>query len=612
MGRRKISIAPIQDDRNRQVTFLKRKNGLFKKAYELGVLCSADVAVVVFNANGKLFEFHSGDMDAILLRYSHYAGPSHEKRGPEDYINKDLAASKKGMGGKMTTLSDEDDDDDDEPQPAAGSSGVKAIPASRGKQAIKAAQERKAKEASLSRPPSEEPSLSRPSSQMGHEQYQQPPPDLQQQPSGYPLQQQQLPPGSQQFGLSGLQYPSNAVGSSAGGLQAPGGAPQGFGFPPFGSASPHLAGLAGFPMGIPGLPPPPAFPNPFPQLPGFPGTFMQPGGTDGSGGVPSWFGAPNPQAAAAGTPQVNHAQLLQQFAGAGGAMAFPGWPDVAQQQQQFQQLQQQQLQQQQQQQQHQQPPPQQHMSSPPTVAPMYGSPAAGMSYSASPDAFAGQTPGSHSTPGSVSGHLVPPGGLPPPARQDSKPRLSVAIPAGSNAEEGKKPGLVTAGGASILGAGVPFVQEPEGAIADEEQGQATALPRSAFAADLLPSPFYPPGAGVAGTSLAASTAPSSSVFTWPTAPPGPAPMLGEGEAPDLLRQAGQAEGTGGLEGLSEAAMGLGGGGADGGDAATVNNLKRGSVDLEEGIGNMEVHEGEGSEVSEAGDGNAGRVRKRRG
>lgn len=49
MGRRKISIAPIADDRNRSVTFLKRKNGLFKKAYELGILCSADVAVVVFS-----------------------------------------------------------------------------------------------------------------------------------------------------------------------------------------------------------------------------------------------------------------------------------------------------------------------------------------------------------------------------------------------------------------------------------------------------------------------------------------------------------------------------------------------------------------------------------
>ncbi|SCZ93928.1 BZ3500_MvSof-1268-A1-R1_Chr6-3g08995 [Microbotryum saponariae] len=82
MGRRKISIAPIQDDRNRSVTFLKRKNGLFKKAYELGVLCKADVAVIVFNGANKLFD---GDMDQTLLRYAHYSGPSHEKRGPEYY-----------------------------------------------------------------------------------------------------------------------------------------------------------------------------------------------------------------------------------------------------------------------------------------------------------------------------------------------------------------------------------------------------------------------------------------------------------------------------------------------------------------------------------------------
>ena len=34
----------------------KRKNGLFKKAYELGVLCSAEVAVIVFAQTGKVYE----------------------------------------------------------------------------------------------------------------------------------------------------------------------------------------------------------------------------------------------------------------------------------------------------------------------------------------------------------------------------------------------------------------------------------------------------------------------------------------------------------------------------------------------------------------------------
>ncbi|KAK4049044.1 hypothetical protein OIV83_004406 [Microbotryomycetes sp. JL201] len=148
MGRRKISIAPIADDRNRSVTFLKRKNGLFKKAYELGVLCSADVAVIVFNNAGKLYEFHSGDMDQILLRYSHYSGPAYEKKGPEDFAAKNQAEmAKAGAGGKMTvndhSLGDDDDDevgsDDslDEKPAAAKKNGKRAgkpMPASRGAQ----------------------------------------------------------------------------------------------------------------------------------------------------------------------------------------------------------------------------------------------------------------------------------------------------------------------------------------------------------------------------------------------------------------------------------------------------------------------------------------------
>lgn len=51
-------------------TFLKRKGGLFKKAHELSVLCSVDVAVIIFGNNKKLYEYSSADIGEILQRYN--------------------------------------------------------------------------------------------------------------------------------------------------------------------------------------------------------------------------------------------------------------------------------------------------------------------------------------------------------------------------------------------------------------------------------------------------------------------------------------------------------------------------------------------------------------
>lgn len=52
-------------------TFLKRKGGLFKKAHELAVLCSVDVAVIIFGHNKKLYEYSSCDMHDALGRYQY-------------------------------------------------------------------------------------------------------------------------------------------------------------------------------------------------------------------------------------------------------------------------------------------------------------------------------------------------------------------------------------------------------------------------------------------------------------------------------------------------------------------------------------------------------------
>ncbi|XP_004293712.1 PREDICTED: MADS-box transcription factor 6-like [Fragaria vesca subsp. vesca] len=70
MGRGKVVMKRIENKINRQVTFTKRRLGLFKKAQELSVLCDAQVALIVSSSRGKLFDFAStNDVNEILNRY---------------------------------------------------------------------------------------------------------------------------------------------------------------------------------------------------------------------------------------------------------------------------------------------------------------------------------------------------------------------------------------------------------------------------------------------------------------------------------------------------------------------------------------------------------------
>ncbi|KAL1545244.1 agamous-like MADS-box protein AGL15 [Salvia divinorum] len=74
MGRGKIEIKKIENVNSRQVTFSKRRAGLFKKANELAVLCEAEVAVIIFSNTGKLFEFANTSMKKVLSRYKKCMG----------------------------------------------------------------------------------------------------------------------------------------------------------------------------------------------------------------------------------------------------------------------------------------------------------------------------------------------------------------------------------------------------------------------------------------------------------------------------------------------------------------------------------------------------------
>ncbi|AEE79216.1 Floral homeotic protein APETALA 3 [Arabidopsis thaliana] len=59
MARGKIQIKRIENQTNRQVTYSKRRNGLFKKAHELTVLCDARVSIIMFSSSNKLHEYIS-------------------------------------------------------------------------------------------------------------------------------------------------------------------------------------------------------------------------------------------------------------------------------------------------------------------------------------------------------------------------------------------------------------------------------------------------------------------------------------------------------------------------------------------------------------------------
>ncbi|KAD4385281.1 hypothetical protein E3N88_25449 [Mikania micrantha] len=69
MGRGRIQIKRIENDTSRQVTFCKRRGGLLKKAFELSVLCDAEIAVVVFSTRGRVYEYASNNMKSTIDRY---------------------------------------------------------------------------------------------------------------------------------------------------------------------------------------------------------------------------------------------------------------------------------------------------------------------------------------------------------------------------------------------------------------------------------------------------------------------------------------------------------------------------------------------------------------
>lgn len=95
----------IENATSRQVTFSKRRNGLLKKAFELSVLCDAEVALIIFSPRGKLYEFASRSMQETIGRYQRHtrdAQPAREKPAEENM--QDLKEETASLVKKIETI----------------------------------------------------------------------------------------------------------------------------------------------------------------------------------------------------------------------------------------------------------------------------------------------------------------------------------------------------------------------------------------------------------------------------------------------------------------------------------------------------------------------------
>uniref|UniRef100_A0A0E0CCC1 MADS-box domain-containing protein n=1 Tax=Oryza meridionalis TaxID=40149 RepID=A0A0E0CCC1_9ORYZ len=94
MARRgRVQLRRIEDKASRQVRFSKRRAGLFKKAFELALLCDAEVALLVFSPAGKLYEYSSCSIEGTYDRYQQFAGARRDVNEGSTSINSDENAS---------------------------------------------------------------------------------------------------------------------------------------------------------------------------------------------------------------------------------------------------------------------------------------------------------------------------------------------------------------------------------------------------------------------------------------------------------------------------------------------------------------------------------------
>ncbi|XP_028101837.1 agamous-like MADS-box protein AGL65 [Camellia sinensis] len=82
MERVKLKIKRLESTSNQQVTYLRRRNGILKKAKELSILYDIDIVLLMFSPTGKatLFRRERSNIEEVITKFAQLTPQERTKR----------------------------------------------------------------------------------------------------------------------------------------------------------------------------------------------------------------------------------------------------------------------------------------------------------------------------------------------------------------------------------------------------------------------------------------------------------------------------------------------------------------------------------------------------
>ncbi|KAK7269950.1 hypothetical protein RIF29_22772 [Crotalaria pallida] len=103
-GRQKVEMKKMTNESNLQVTFSKRRSGLFKKASELCTLCGVEVVLVVFSPGEKVFSFGHPNVEMLIDRYLMRPQPQNLGTATMHFIEAHRSANVRELNAQLSQI----------------------------------------------------------------------------------------------------------------------------------------------------------------------------------------------------------------------------------------------------------------------------------------------------------------------------------------------------------------------------------------------------------------------------------------------------------------------------------------------------------------------------